>query len=47
VAADAQAEHGRLQLLGDGRMVWFEGFEWRDGDFEGAPRVCLLEVAGP
>jgi len=44
VAADAQVEHGRPQLLGDGRMVWFEGFEWRDEAFEGAPRVCLLEV---
>lgn len=40
-------EHGRLQLLPDGRMVWFEGFERRDEMFEGVPRVRLMRLAAP
>ncbi|MBD3221626.1 hypothetical protein GF314_10325 [bacterium] len=47
LAVDGAPEHGRLQLLPDGRMVWFEGFEWRDDAFEGAPRVRLLRLAAP
>ena len=44
LAADVDAAHGHLQLLGDGRLVWYEGFGWREESFAGSPRVCLLDV---
>jgi hypothetical protein len=44
LSVDGQLEHGRLQILSDGRFVWFEGFERRDNGFTGTPRVSLLQV---
>nr|MEE4268395.1 hypothetical protein [Candidatus Krumholzibacteria bacterium] len=45
IAAAFQPEHGHLQIINDGHLVWFEGFGYGDTTFEGQPKVYLLEVS--